>query len=91
MHVNLAINYNLRLSRTSKLLLRLDSETSPGLTEAEFEDLLVRCRKCKKVVARRVRMRHHCATPRIVIDLTGDDSDSDQPTVIDLTLDSDDD
>jgi hypothetical protein len=62
---------------------------SPGLPEAEFKSIFIKCRACGLVMTRRVRGQHNCAIihrgPRVIIDLTTDPS----RTVIDLTIDSD--
>jgi hypothetical protein len=76
-------------------LLRLDSHTRPGLSEAEFNRLFAKC-DCGLLMTRRVFRNHVCAivqNPSAVIDLTEDDHGSDDTPriIIDLTADSDDD
>lgn len=59
-------------------LLKLDSFTQPGLTEAEFRRFLTRCNDCRLIMTRRTFERHHC---------TGEAGRRDHRTeVIDLTL-----
>ncbi|KAG2744886.1 hypothetical protein P692DRAFT_20850060 [Suillus brevipes Sb2] len=41
-------------------LLKLDSFTQPGLTEAEFRRFLTRCNNCQLIMTRRTFERHHC-------------------------------
>ncbi|KIM71884.1 hypothetical protein PILCRDRAFT_16633 [Piloderma croceum F 1598] len=80
-------------------LLRLDSHARPGLSEREFNKLFAKC-ECGLITTRRVFTSHSCAAAVLqpvvsptVIDLTGDDSDSDDsssaasPIIIDLTTD----
>jgi hypothetical protein len=76
-------------------LLRLDSQTRPGLSEAEFNRLFAKC-DCGLIMTCRVFRNHVCAVvrgPTAVIDLTQDDHGSDDTSriIIDLTADSDDD
>jgi hypothetical protein len=84
-------------------LIRLDSCTRPGISEAEFHRLFVKCR-CGLVTTRRVFRAHVCAVPTgvirnqpVVIDLTSEDNDESvaaDPSnniIIDLTTDSEDD
>jgi hypothetical protein len=54
----------------SNLLERLDSRVHPGLTEAEFRELIVRC-ECGLFTTRRSFSSHACRNE--VIDLTEDD------------------
>jgi len=80
-------------------LIRLDSCTQPGISEAEFHRLFAKCR-CGLVMTRRVFRNHICAmaaavvrNPPVVIDLTSDNSDesivaSSSDIIIDLTADS---
>ena len=80
-------------------LLRLDSWTRPGLSEAEFNRLFAKCH-CGLVMTRRVFRNHICAmaaaaarNPPVVIDLTSDDSHdlgAHSHMIIDLTSDEDD-
>jgi len=79
----------------------LDSSTQPGLSEAEFHRLIVKCR-CGMVMTRRVFGMHICITGEagvrnspVVIDLTAEDRDESEPVssgpsnhIIDLTADS---
>jgi hypothetical protein len=70
-------------------LLKLDSWTSPGLTEADFRGLFAKCR-CGLVMTRRVFQNHVCVAPAapVIIDLTLDDGDNSWPVIIDLTGDA---
>jgi hypothetical protein len=70
-------------------LFKLDAWKRPGLTEADFQVLFVKC-QCGLVMTRRVFADHECLED--IIDLTYDsDFDFETDTVIDLTADSDDD
>jgi hypothetical protein len=55
---------------TSDMLERLDSKVQPGITEAEFQNLFVRC-ECGLFTTRRAFGLHDCRNE--VIDLTGED------------------
>ena len=61
-------------------LLKLDSFIRAGVPEAEFYSLFAKCR-CGLVMTRRVFGNHVCAVATAIV----------PPTVIDLTLDSEDD
>jgi hypothetical protein len=67
-----------RPQTTLGMLLKLDCPSTPGITCTEFRNILGKCR-CGLVMTRRVLRYHDCAQKRI------------NPTVIDLTQDSDDD
>ena len=66
------------------LLLRLDSRVQPGLPSAKFKSIFAMCH-CGQVTTRRVFGDHVCAVavadvvrhPHTIIDLTSDDSESD--------------
>ena len=60
-----------------ELILRLDSSVNPGLTWAEFWNLIARCNGCGLVMTRRVFQSHTCV-------LLVEDDD-----VIDLTMETD--
>lgn len=85
-------------------LIRLDSCTRPGLSEAEFRRLFAKCR-CGLVTTRRVFRAHVCTTETVIasnrpeiIDLTAEEGDeagfvSAGPSdriIVDLTADSED-
>jgi hypothetical protein len=78
----------LNLRTTLDQLYRLDSWLSPGLSEAEFKLLFMKCRACGLVMTQRVRTQHTCAiiqqNTRVIIDLTTTPS----RTIIDLTDDN---
>jgi hypothetical protein len=67
-------------------LIKLDSLACPGLSQAEFNRLLVKCH-CGLLMTRRVFSNHVCAALE-VIDLTVDEDDSNGRIIIDLTTDS---
>jgi hypothetical protein len=86
---------------SNKSFLRLDSRSSPGLPERDFQKLFAKCRACGAVMTRRVTVHHRCSKvlrhsnrgestggTRVVIDLTIDDSSAGSD-IIDLSLDSD--
>jgi hypothetical protein len=56
---------------TSVLLMKLDSRMRPGITEAEFRTLFVKCQRCGLITTWRAFRLHGCATAAMeVIDLT---------------------
>lgn len=61
------------IENTFEWLLKLDSWSNPGLTEATFRTLYVKC-CCRLVTTRRAFKDHVCAVPAAPI-LTEDDSD----------------
>ncbi|KAJ7207470.1 hypothetical protein GGX14DRAFT_567422 [Mycena pura] len=63
-----------------ELMLKLDAVDRPGLTEAQFCCLFVKCSVCSIYTTKGMFNKHHCLNPRPtsdVIDLTISDSDSD--------------
>jgi hypothetical protein len=68
-------------THTLDRLLKLDSFTQPGLTEAEFRRFLTQCNDCQLIMTRRTFERHNCI---------GEAGRRDRGTkVIDLTLEDD--
>jgi hypothetical protein len=62
------------------LILRLDSFTDPGISEAQFRGLFSKCHFCNLYMTRRTANYHDCkemqddtgAEQTILLDLTGD-------------------
>jgi hypothetical protein len=63
------------------LLLQLDEITDPGVSEEVFNELFLKCRKCRRHMTRRAVIFHKCAAasqdnantaPMEVIDLTNE-------------------
>lgn len=82
----------------SNRLRTLDSCFRPGLLEADFWRLFMKCR-CGFLMTRRAFKNHPCTVEEVidltsdsddVIDLTADSDEDCPPLIIDLTLDSDD-
>jgi hypothetical protein len=46
--------------RVSNLLDLLDAHVRPGVTEAEFKTLFVKCEECRLILTRRAYRRHIC-------------------------------
>jgi hypothetical protein len=67
-------------------LLQLDAAVRPGLTQAHFRSLFVRC-TCGLIMTRRAYCAHYCVKEPEVIDLT--DIDDSETEVIDLTTATD--
>ncbi|KAF9230625.1 hypothetical protein BU15DRAFT_83399 [Melanogaster broomeanus] len=59
------------------MLMKLDAFNQPGLTVRQMKLLLTKC-ECGLIMTRRVYEEHDCVLDyeRVVIDLTGDDSDT---------------
>ena len=62
------------------LFHRLDCIIRPGLTQEEFEGLLVQCQDCELFMTRRRVDLHQCTGPRVVMRTK-------VPVIIDLTQD----
>lgn len=52
-------------------LLRLDAVVNPGITQAQFRRLFVRCADCGDVMTRRVFAEHDCASKETIGSDTG--------------------
>ena len=74
------ISYDIIPSRLggSDLFRRLDCINRPGLTQEEFEGLLVKCQDCELIMTKRRVDLHECTgiamrTKVVFVDLTQDD------------------
>ena len=65
-------------------LLQLDAAIRPGLTQAHFHLLFVRC-TCGLVMTRRAYPAHYCVKEPEVVELTDIDDSEMEPDVIELT------
>ena len=65
--------------RGPDLFRKLDCTIRPGVTQDEFEGLLVKCQDCELIMTRRRVDLHECTGPMVVgtkvvfVDLTQDD------------------
>jgi hypothetical protein len=65
-----------RIRATMAQLIRLDTFLNPGLTRHEFRRLFAMCRRCRKIMTRRLALIHECIPVDArgqIIDLTEED------------------